>query len=154
MISKRQLEHNKQYYQKNKEKILAQKREYRLTHYEEIKARERDYYERHKNERQAQKRNLREQNKQILLAEGLLTNCIICGFSKEKYDAIDWHHIDPSQKEGLMCRLTRNANKDALLKEARKCVCMCRNCHALYHANDQEVVEKYNQYMEKCDEKL
>lgn len=87
----------------------------------------------------------KEKNIQFLLDKGLLTDCIICGFSKEFFPAIDFHHIDPNQKKACISNVMRNRNVQKLLEEASKCVCLCRNCHQLYHAGNEFVVEKYNQ---------
>jgi 5-methylcytosine-specific restriction endonuclease McrA len=55
--------------------------------------------------------------------------CAICGYSRY-IGALEFHHVDPSQK-----RLEVNANGatislDALRVEASKCVLLCSNCHA------------------------
>jgi hypothetical protein len=44
---------------------------------------------------------------------------------------LDMHHLDPTTKEGDPSRRGRFEN---FLKEAEKCVVLCRNCHAKVHA--------------------
>jgi transposase len=55
--------------------------------------------------------------------------CILCGYD-EFPGALQFHHLDPSQKSfGLAMRgLTRSIER--LREEAAKCVLLCANCHA------------------------
>lgn len=82
-----------------------------------------------------------------MIEKGLMTDCIICGFPKEKFVAISFHHINPEEKEKQIGSLIGSTTDEKLVKEASKCVCMCFNCHQLYHNNDKEVIEKYNKYL-------
>jgi len=58
--------------------------------------------------------------------------CSKCGYSK-CLDALDFHHLDPSQKE-FSLGSRRGLNVDALRKELDKCILVCRNCHAEIHS--------------------
>jgi DNA-binding CsgD family transcriptional regulator/5-methylcytosine-specific restriction endonuclease McrA len=55
--------------------------------------------------------------------------CVLCGYH-EFPGALQFHHLDPSQKSfGLAMRgLTRSIER--LREEAAKCVLLCANCHA------------------------
>jgi transposase len=55
--------------------------------------------------------------------------CVLCGYD-EFPGALQFHHVDPSQKSfGLAMRgLTRSIER--LREEAAKCVLLCANCHA------------------------
>lgn len=59
--------------------------------------------------------------------------CVLCGYNKCK-DALDFHHLDESQKEfGLSERgMTRSWEK--IKQEVDKCVLICANCHREIHA--------------------
>lgn len=57
--------------------------------------------------------------------------CKCCGFDKH-YSALDFHHLDPSQKEFNLSVTNNGWNK--LLKEVDKCVLLCSNCHRMIHA--------------------
>lgn len=54
--------------------------------------------------------------------------CAICGYAR-CIRALEFHHIDPAEKQfGLSFRgITRPMAK--LREEARKCVLLCSNCH-------------------------
>ena len=47
---------------------------------------------------------------------------------------LDYHHIDPSQKEDTIARMTsNNYSLDRVMNEIQKCVCLCANCHREFH---------------------
>ena len=57
--------------------------------------------------------------------------CVCCGESEAV--CLDFHHTDPSTKEfGIACGLQRSWAK--ILKEIKKCVVVCANCHRKVHA--------------------
>jgi transposase len=78
--------------------------------------------------RQARVAEWRRRVKQRLVAEAG-GKCRLCGYSRH-VGALEFHHLDPGQKEfGLSVRgLTRSYA--ALQAEAGKCVLLCANCHA------------------------
>lgn len=70
--------------------------------------------------------------------------CNICGYNKLQ-NALEFHHIDPSQKSyGIASDGTcHDLEKD--LAEVKKCILVCANCHREVHANFY-TVEKILQY--------
>lgn len=58
--------------------------------------------------------------------------CILCGYNRCQA-ALDFHHVDPTQKEfGIsMDGITRSWER--VLKELDKCVLVCSNCHREIH---------------------
>lgn len=66
--------------------------------------------------------------------------CVLCGFD-EFPGALQFHHVDPSQKSfGLAMRgLTRSIER--LREEAAKCVLLCANCHAKVEWGDAVLPE-------------
>jgi len=57
--------------------------------------------------------------------------CEKCGFSHPA--ALDFHHIDPSQKHfGISIN---KHNKKEVLEEIKKCKVLCSNCHRIEHAS-------------------
>lgn len=53
--------------------------------------------------------------------------CILCGYDR-CLRAIDFHHIDPKTKSFTIS--SNNHTWAERLEEAKKCVLLCRNCHA------------------------
>lgn len=59
-------------------------------------------------------------------------SCSTCGESR--HWCLDFHHTDPSSKEGSLSELvTRNVSRERILEEVSKCIVVCRNCHADIH---------------------
>lgn len=153
-------EYDKKYYQDNKEVrkqytkqyYNAKRKEWNKEHAEEISSYMKQWRSKNRERIKEYKEACFKENYNLLVQQNLLTDCIICGFPKEKFAAIDFHHINPKEKEKQMSPLMHNVCNEKLLKEAQKCVCLCRNCHSLYHAGDEQVVEKYNKYIKEREE--
>lgn len=58
--------------------------------------------------------------------------CIVCGYNKS-IRALQFHHLDPSQKNFGISGTTKSFEK--LKPELDKCVLLCSNCHAEVHDN-------------------
>jgi transposase len=74
--------------------------------------------------------------------------CRLCGFS-EHPAALHFHHLDPSTKEfhlglGGQCRSIAK-----MRAEARKCVLLCANCHALVEADVKKVTAPLSLELER-----
>lgn len=60
--------------------------------------------------------------------------CQCCGYDKCE-SALDLHHIDPTEKGFAIGLVTANPKKwETIVKELRKCVMVCTNCHREIHA--------------------
>lgn len=63
-------------------------------------------------------------------------SCTQCGFSHP--GALDFHHRDPSAKEGAVTRMVlQKRSKKAILEEIAKCDVLCSNCHRILHWNER-----------------
>lgn len=61
-------------------------------------------------------------------------SCIDCGMSfQERPECCDFHHLDPSQKEGSIRNFVNSSKKKAL-EEIDKCIPLCANCHRTRHS--------------------
>lgn len=58
-----------------------------------------------------------------------------CSRCKENHPVcLQFHHIDPSKKENSVSQLVANlVSKDKILKEIKKCIVLCANCHFKEH---------------------
>jgi len=90
------------------------------------------YYEENKKKIYENKKKRVRQYK-IELLKMLGGKCKICGYNK-CLAAFDFHHKD-GVKEGNINRLLKNVSKKKLLKEAKKCILLCSNCHRELHHN-------------------
>lgn len=76
--------------------------------------------------------------------------CCKCGYNK-CLPAMDFHHIDPSQKDYQISEL-RTKNWKIVQSELDKCVLLCRNCHAEEH--DKEGWEDGNLLRERREKRM
>ena len=59
-------------------------------------------------------------------------SCAKCGETRGY--VLDYHHIDPTQKDNTIARMTSNKYKiESILSEIEKCVVLCSNCHREFH---------------------
>lgn len=82
------------------------------------------YYERNKK---------RKQDYRDWFSELRTTLC--CERCDENHPAVlDFHHKDPSEKEGNIGAMIHGAcSKDKILEEISKCIVLCSNCHRKLH---------------------
>ena len=120
----------KEYARKNKEHISEYHKQYHLTYKEEQKKQNAQY-----------KRKIQD----------LKTPCVKCG--ETRLYVIDFHHVNPSQKQFNINRKTSKTNFSIIENEASKCVSLCRNCHAEFHyfygQNPEKPVEALHEYLNK-----
>ncbi len=78
-----------------------------------------------------QNRNDRIRSYKTNLVNKLGGKCVICGYNKCPA-AFDFHHKNKN-KENNVSVLLKNASKEKLLKEIKKCILLCSNCHRELH---------------------
>ncbi len=88
------------------------------------------YYERHKTKIYLSKR-ARLRNYKLELVNELGGKCSLCGYNK-CIAAFDFHHKS-DDKESAVAFLLNHSSKEKTLKEARKCLLLCANCHRELH---------------------
>ena len=54
--------------------------------------------------------------------------CIICEYNKY-YGSLEFHHLDPKEKEYTISHLRSNGFNDKVRQELDKCILLCSNCH-------------------------
>lgn len=60
--------------------------------------------------------------------------CIVCNYNNYS-GALEFHHIDPSQKDFTISHLKSYSFNDLVKNELDKCALLCANCHREVHAN-------------------
>ena len=90
------------------------------------------YYLNNKLKISLNKRGREKQYKKELIAL-LGGKCQICGYNKCD-NAFDFHHIHKDKTQTIN-RLLKGYSKQKLLKEAKKCILVCANCHREIHSN-------------------
>jgi hypothetical protein len=69
-----------------------------------------------------------------LCAEYKGGRCSSCGYNKY-IGALEFHHVDPKQKDFNISHARSTAFGDKIKKELDKCVLLCSNCHKEEHFN-------------------
>ena len=65
-------------------------------------------------------------------------SCAKCGYNEFPV-ALDFHHLDPTQKDTTVARmLSNNYQLDKTPQEIDKCICLCANCHRVFHFLEKE----------------
>lgn len=63
--------------------------------------------------------------------------CSICGY-KKCINALEFHHVDPSQKEFGIAHNGFCRSWDKLQAELQKCILVCANCHRELHSKQDK----------------
>ena len=66
---------------------------------------------------------------EVLLVAEAGGRCVVCGYDRY-VGALEFHHLDPTQKRLTLSRNGVTLSLDAVRAEAAKCVLVCSNCHA------------------------
>ena len=72
--------------------------------------------------------------------------CAKCG--DQRGYVLDFHHINPQEKENTIARMTsNNYTLEKVYQEIEKCIVLCANCHREFHylenQNNDFTIEKY-----------
>jgi len=63
-------------------------------------------------------------------------SCTQCGFSHVA--ALDFHHTNAEDKEGIVSHLLRMGRFKKAKAEAEKCIVLCANCHRIHHYEEKK----------------
>ena len=78
----------------------------------------------------------RDKSAKLQLEEG----CEYCGYADHPA-ALQWHHINPENKEAAVSTLIQRAGWDTVKAEIDKCIVLCANCHRVEEDSTQEYPE-------------
>jgi len=111
---------NKEYYLKNRKRILKNQKAYAELH----KRKRYQYVLKYRGERDT-------------ILHGLKINgCAICGYNKCDR-ALDFHHVNPQDKKFRLNRCEMSAKDSKILDEINKCILLCANCHREIHFKER-----------------
>lgn len=76
-----------------------------------------------------------------LMVESLGGKCCICNYNKCMASLV-FHHLEPDSKDFALTRVLVSPRKwEDIVKELRKCVLICSNCHGEIHHGDAFIPE-------------
>jgi hypothetical protein len=97
----------------------------------------RAHYEANKEATKAKiKERIKRNKKQWDLYKSTL-KCSKCSFSH--IAALDFHHVDPSEKKYVISALVSNKSFTKAMNEAKKCIVLCANCHRIHHYEEKNL---------------
>ena len=67
----------------------------------------------------------------------MLVGCAFCGY-KQHYAALEFDHINPSEKLGTISQAYRSWGMKKIKDEIRKCQVLCSNCHRVKTMRDKD----------------
>jgi len=121
------------------------RKERRLNKIEVYKKRNLDSYKRHKIKR-IQKQNkdktkIWSRTKRLKIQDEWrewksTLKCTLC--SENDASCLEFHHTDPSTKDGLISKM--KFSKKKLAEELKKCVVLCSNCHRKLHYHNIKLI--------------
>ncbi len=122
----------REYYSKNKEKILQKAKEYRENNKERVKEIKKAEYQRNKSKYRARYDKYFKIWLSIIIEYFGAIKCqnVGCGYNKN-FAALDFHHPDAKRTEVAM--FIRQKPTVGRIEELKKCKIFCRNCHAEIH---------------------
>ena len=91
------------------------------------------WYKENKEEKKEYRKNIIKRNREALKEYlGGKYKCEHCGFEHKTSAPFDFHHTNPDEKEGEIGTLI-HGSREKLLREADKCIFLCKTCHAIEH---------------------
>lgn len=110
---------------------VEERRAYWREWYENNKSRE-DY----KTKDKATKKRIKKSRRAWWIEYKKKCSCSRCGISD--WRVLDFHHLDPNDKETEISNLVARARTiTGILEEVAKCVCLCANCHRITHCEEK-----------------
>ena len=106
-------EHQRQWRQKNKERLNRKSRIYYQEHKAELRVKRQKLYQR-------------------LMRDLKINGCAICGYDKCNISLV-FHHVNPKNKKYSLVQIDSLSN-EKLISELNKCILLCCNCHGEIHS--------------------
>ena len=100
---------------------------------------QREWAERNRSTTRRHKKRVRTKKRELMRRLLIFRGCQLCGY-RRCAEALTFHHLDPSTKEGNVGEMVgANLGFARIKTEMRKCVILCHNCHAEVHAGIRKV---------------
>jgi hypothetical protein len=90
---------------------------------------------------EAENKRKRRHKVQDIIHKAVGESCVLCGYSKCRR-ALHFHHLVPEDKSFGLSDSGWMKGVNVLLKEAKKCIVLCSNCHMEVEAGITEIPEE------------
>lgn len=140
---KRSIQLSTKWRKKNRERYLEGRRENYQLRKDELRKKARKYYqevrkEKRKNNPEMKKKEAKWALKRIAKLKQLVQSlkiemggkCNQCGYS-EQLKILQYHHLN--KKQNKLGNISEMKSMKKIREEAKKCILLCPNCHALEH---------------------
>lgn len=94
----------------------------------------RGYYQTHKEQYKA-KAEKRQTEMRAWFEDKFASILFCCKCGEKERCCLDFHHINPKEKEYQIARIIKTHSKETIEKEVSKCIVVCSNCHRKIHAS-------------------
>lgn len=127
-------EYSKKYRDKNKEKLAKKQKEYMKD--DDFRKNKNEYNKIYRKKEYVKNKNVEinriwKMNEKRKAVDYMGGKCSICGYNK-CLTALEFHHINPKEKEIYNSHWKFERNK----MELDKCILVCANCHREIHAKE------------------
>jgi predicted nucleic acid-binding Zn ribbon protein len=86
------------------------------------------------------------------MVESMGSKCQCCGYNKCS-SALAFHHIDPKKKDLGFGSIRANPKSwKKIVKELKKCILVCHNCHSEIHAGMRQLPADYTLFDTKFED--
>lgn len=92
----------------------------------------REWYHNNKGARREQIKKWQDKRREDWKLYKSTLSCKIC--NEKESCCLDFHHLDPTQKDKTLSSISHAWGKERLEKELNKCIVLCSNCHRKVHA--------------------
>ena len=121
--------------------LCNQKKDGRTTHCKECYNKYwKEYYNKNKARYVIKEKTYRENFVDWFNQYKITLKCQVCG--ENHIACLHFHHLNPKEKDCAIAKLVHSKSKIRLLKELKKCVVLCANCHAKEHYNQKHLTNE------------
>jgi hypothetical protein len=123
--------YSKEYYQNNKEAYKGYRDKWAAENKEQLAEAKKKYRVENRDKINQRMRNRKRKMKDKIIEIKKNSKCIRCGFDDAR--ALQFHHINPSDKLFAIGNRYMAYTWDIIQKEIDKCEILCANCHSIEH---------------------
>lgn len=120
------------WYLKNKKRIRSDQKKYYQDNKEKIKAATKDWRTKNRNAFAINRRKYRAKLKKLCNDIKIANGCAIC--HEKEISCLDFHHLNGDDKEDSISNMASQGRFAEMIKEIKKCIILCSNCHRKLHA--------------------